>query len=182
MWFRCPVTVQNLRRDVRMWEKSFSEYIKQVFMEDECLCLFIHSPTLRVLLIDQIGTDSESPSAGHLWVESVYMLLRRFLSNALGWIFFFFFYNYLLILILDVKCLFIYHWLILTSLGEGNKGAFCQLALSNIVVYVCLQEVVLDDNQGPSSPFPGPSWRHQTVGHSTAVLSIVAEKTPQGKT
>jgi len=66
MWFRCPVTVQNLRRDVRMWEKSFSEYIKQVFMEDECLCLFIHSPTLRVLLIDQIGTDSESPSAGHL--------------------------------------------------------------------------------------------------------------------
>lgn len=179
MWFSLPVTVQNLMRDVRMWEKSFSKCLKRVFMEDEYLCLFIHSPTLWVLLIDQIGTDSESPSAGHLWVESVYMLLRRFLLNALVWIFFF--NNSLLILILDLKCLFIYHLLTLVSLGEGNKGALCQLALSNIAGYVCLREVVLDDVQGPSSPFLVLSWRHQTVGHSTAVLSIVAKRT-QGKT
>lgn len=37
--------------------------------------------------------------------------------------------------------------------------------------YICLNEVVRDDIQGLSSPFPVPSRGHQTLGCSAAVLS-----------
>lgn len=162
-------TIQNLMRDIRMWDRSFSEYIKQVFMEDEWLSFHSFSCPPGFIF---------SPNWYRFWVTIHWAPLSRICPYAseevfikcFGLVFFLFLlFCFIILCYPDSWCEmpFIYHWLILPSLGEENKGAF-------------FIEVVQDDNQGPTNPFPAPSWRHQAVGHSAAVLSIVVKRTPQG--